>query len=96
MQALFAALQQTRGAFLESAPVLAYHSDAFVLPLPPGHSFPMSKYRLLREAAEATLPGVRVREAQPARQAARKAWPRGDRKRCLHYTRRQHSVKVNG
>ena len=66
MQALFAALQQTRGAFLESAPVLAYHSDAFVLPLPPGHSFPMSKYRLLREAAEATLPGVRVREAQPA------------------------------
>jgi acetoin utilization deacetylase AcuC-like enzyme len=66
MQALFAALQQTRGAFLESAPVLAYHSDAFVLPLPSGHSFPMSKYRLLREAAEATLPGVRVREAQPA------------------------------
>jgi len=46
--------------------VLAYHSDAYVLPLPPGHSFPMSKYRLLREIAEATLPGVRVAEAQPA------------------------------
>ena len=46
--------------------MLAYHSDAFALPLPPGHSFPMSKYRLLREAAEASLPGVRVVEAPPA------------------------------
>jgi acetoin utilization deacetylase AcuC-like enzyme len=47
-------------------PMRAFHSDQFVLPLPPGHSFPMSKYRLLREAAEATLPGVRVTEAPPA------------------------------
>jgi len=46
--------------------VLAFHSDHFVLPLPPGHSFPMSKYRLLREAVETTLPGVRVVEASPA------------------------------
>ena len=44
----------------------AFHSDHFVLPLPPGHSFPMTKYRLLREAAEASLPGVRVTEAPPA------------------------------
>jgi acetoin utilization deacetylase AcuC-like enzyme len=44
----------------------AYHSDHFVLPLPPGHTFPMTKYRLLREAAEATLAGVRVTEAPPA------------------------------
>ena len=44
----------------------AFHSDQFVLPLPPGHSFPMSKYRLLREAADATLPGVTVLEAPPA------------------------------
>ena len=44
----------------------AFHSDQFVLPLPPGHSFPMSKYRLLREAAEATLPQLRVTEAPPA------------------------------
>lgn len=44
----------------------AFHSDHFVLPLPPGHSFPMTKYRLLREAAEATLPGIRVTEAPPA------------------------------
>jgi acetoin utilization deacetylase AcuC-like enzyme len=44
----------------------AYHADNFVLPLPPGHSFPMSKYRLLREAAETGLPGVRVCEAPSA------------------------------
>jgi acetoin utilization deacetylase AcuC-like enzyme len=66
VQALFAAAQQNREAFLESALVRAFHSDHFVLPLPAGHSFPMSKYRLLREAAEATLPGVRVSEAPPA------------------------------
>jgi acetoin utilization deacetylase AcuC-like enzyme len=66
LQAFFAALQQSRGGFLESAAVRAFHSDQFVLPLPAGHSFPMSKYRLLREAAEATLAGVRVTEAPPA------------------------------
>ncbi len=66
MQALFAAPHHSRGGFLESAPVLALHSDQFVLPLPPGHPFPMTKYRLLREAAESTLPGVRVTEAVPA------------------------------
>jgi acetoin utilization deacetylase AcuC-like enzyme len=27
----------------------AYYTDRFVLPLPPGHRFPMDKYRLLRE-----------------------------------------------
>jgi len=43
-----------------------FASDHFVLPLPAGHSFPMSKYRLLREAAESTLPGVRISEAPPA------------------------------
>ena len=46
--------------------MLAFHSDHFVLPLPPGHSFPMSKYRLLRDAVEQTLPAVRVTEAPPA------------------------------
>ena len=44
----------------------AFHSDQFVLPLPAGHSFPMSKYRLLREAAESTLPQLRVTEAPAA------------------------------
>lgn len=32
-----------------------YTSDHFVLPLPPGHRFPMAKYRLLRERIEAEL-----------------------------------------
>lgn len=44
----------------------AFHADSFVLPLPPGHSFPMSKYRLLREAVDAHMPELRVQEAQPA------------------------------
>ena len=46
--------------------MLAFHSDHFVLPLPPGHSFPMTKYRLLRDAVEQRLPAIRVREAPPA------------------------------
>ncbi len=46
--------------------MLAYHSDHFVLPLPAGHSFPMSKYRLLREAAETSLSGLRLVEAPQA------------------------------
>ena len=41
----------------------AFYSDRFVLPLPPGHRFPMQKYRLLREAVAATLPGVTFAEA---------------------------------
>jgi len=44
----------------------AFHSDHFTLELPPGHSFPMSKYRLLREVVEREMPGIRVHEAQPA------------------------------
>ncbi len=71
MQAIFVAPQQSRAVFLKSVvfevkPVRAFHSDHFVLPLPPGHSFPMAKYRLLREAAEAWLPQVRLTEAPPA------------------------------
>ena len=44
----------------------AFHSDTFVLPLPAGHTFPMTKYRLLRERAQASLPPLRVVEADPA------------------------------
>ena len=44
----------------------AFHADSFVLPLPPGHSFPMSKYRLLREAVGTRMPELRVQEAEPA------------------------------
>ncbi|MGC4079868.1 MAG: histone deacetylase [Rubrivivax sp.] len=44
----------------------AFHSDRFVLPLPAGHPFPMSKYRLLREAVAATLPQIAVEPAPAA------------------------------
>jgi acetoin utilization deacetylase AcuC-like enzyme len=46
--------------------VQAFHSDTYVLALPPGHSFPMTKYSLLREAVAASMPAVRVSEALPA------------------------------
>jgi acetoin utilization deacetylase AcuC-like enzyme len=46
--------------------MLAFHSDKFQLPLPPGHSFPASKYRMLREQLHG-LPGPwRVQEAPAA------------------------------
>lgn len=44
----------------------AYYADHFVLPLPPGHRFPMQKYRLLRDAIVAELPAVRLEQAPPA------------------------------
>ena len=43
----------------------AFYADQFVLPLPPGHSFPMSKYRLLRERVEGE-PGLDLRHVMPA------------------------------
>jgi len=43
----------------------AFYADQFVLPLPPGHSFPMSKYRLLRERVEHE-PCLELRQAIPA------------------------------
>jgi acetoin utilization deacetylase AcuC-like enzyme len=43
----------------------AYYADQFVLPLPPGHSFPMSKYRLLREQVDGVA-GLVLCQATPA------------------------------
>ena len=43
----------------------AFYADQFVLPLPPGHRFPMPKYRLLRERLEG-LAGIEMREAPAA------------------------------
>jgi len=43
----------------------AYYSDHFVLPLPPGHRFPMAKYRMLREQVE-SLEGLKLEEAPVA------------------------------
>lgn len=44
----------------------AFYSDHFVLPLPPGHRFPMEKYARLRERVAAELPQVTLAEALPA------------------------------
>jgi len=43
----------------------AFYADHFVLPLPEGHRFPMSKYRLLRDGV-AGMPGLRLCEAPAA------------------------------
>jgi acetoin utilization deacetylase AcuC-like enzyme len=43
----------------------AFHSDRHLLPLPPGHRFPRTKYRLLRERV-ATLNGLEAHEAEAA------------------------------
>ena len=45
----------------------AYYSDSFVLPLPPGHRFPMEKYARLRSRVAAELPAGAVQlEQAPA------------------------------
>ena len=46
----------------------AYYSDHYVLPLPPGHKFPMGKYELLRRmvAAPGTVPGAELVAADRA------------------------------
>lgn len=43
----------------------AFAHDVFTYPLPPGHRFPLGKYRLVREAAD-RLPGVQVLDAVAA------------------------------
>ena len=43
-----------------------FYADQFVLPLPPGHRFPMAKYRLLRDRLADELPDVRLMPAMPA------------------------------
>lgn len=45
--------------------MLAFYADHFVLPLPPGHRFPMRKYSMLRDAV-AQMPGVEFCEAPRA------------------------------
>jgi acetoin utilization deacetylase AcuC-like enzyme len=44
----------------------AFYSDKFVLPLPPGHRFPMAKYHMLRDALSAHLPHVHMEQAPAA------------------------------
>ncbi len=44
----------------------AFYADQFVLPLPAGHSFPMSKYRRLRERVALECTGLRLEQAPAA------------------------------
>lgn len=44
----------------------AYYADHFVLPLPAGHRFPMTKYERLRNRVVSEVPGIRLAEALPA------------------------------
>lgn len=44
----------------------AFYSDHFVLPLPPGHRFPMAKYAMLRESIAQQLPDIALLEAPAA------------------------------
>lgn len=43
-----------------------FYSTQFVLPLPPGHRFPMAKYEMLRDRLAEELPGIRLEQASPA------------------------------
>ncbi|WP_427911799.1 histone deacetylase family protein [Ramlibacter sp. MMS24-I3-19] len=43
-----------------------FYATQFVLPLPPGHRFPMGKYQLLRDRLAAELPDLRLAQAEPA------------------------------
>jgi acetoin utilization deacetylase AcuC-like enzyme len=50
---------------LASDAMRAFAHDVFTYPLPVGHRFPLPKYRMVREAAEA-LAGLEVRETEAA------------------------------
>lgn len=51
-------------------PMQAFYADHFVLPLPPGHRFPMRKYSMLRDAVVREVPGLTLHEAPRADDAA--------------------------
>jgi len=46
--------------------MIAFHFDHHILPLPPGHRFPMSKYGLLRQRVAAEPRGIELRLSGPA------------------------------
>ena len=43
-----------------------FYATQFVLPLPPGHRFPMAKYQLLRDRLAVELPQIKLMQAMPA------------------------------
>jgi acetoin utilization deacetylase AcuC-like enzyme len=46
--------------------VQVFYSTQFVLPLPPGHRFPMGKYQMLRDSLMDEVAGIDFRQAPPA------------------------------
>jgi acetoin utilization deacetylase AcuC-like enzyme len=74
LQAFFAAAQQNSWGTparwgktqADNGGMQVFYANQFVLPLPPGHRFPMGKYQLLRDRIAAELPGIRLMPAQPA------------------------------
>jgi acetoin utilization deacetylase AcuC-like enzyme len=46
--------------------VIAFHFDPHILPLPPGHRFPIGKYGLLRRRVEIDSRGIELRIGGPA------------------------------
>ena len=46
--------------------MIAFHFDPHILPLPPGHRFPIGKYGLLRRRVEAEPGGIELRIGGPA------------------------------
>jgi acetoin utilization deacetylase AcuC-like enzyme len=46
--------------------VRVFYATQFVLPLPPGHRFPMAKYQLLRDRLAAELPSIELMQASQA------------------------------
>ena len=46
--------------------VRVLYATQFVLPLPPGHRFPMARYQLLRDRLAAELPTIELMQASPA------------------------------
>ena len=47
----------------------AFYATQFVLPLPPGHRFPMGKYRRLRDRLAQECPGLVLDQAEPTADA---------------------------
>ena len=59
-------LDPAAAAPAHNAGMQAFYATQFVLPLPPGHRFPMAKYQLLRDRLAAELPALRLAQAEPA------------------------------
>jgi acetoin utilization deacetylase AcuC-like enzyme len=71
LQGFFVAAQQYKESYLDPAAaenrrMQVFYATQFVLPLPPGHRFPMGKYQLLRDRLADELPEIRLQQAEAA------------------------------